>query len=320
MGELGHNLGLAHSGESASYDDQSGMMGYSYSQDEGPVMCFNAAKGAQLGWYDDRLELLDISASSFWSGKIVGISDYSNAAADEIVILRITSATSYDYYVSFNRKSGINSGTLEGADKVVVHRRSPGFGYAESDLLAKLDASNTNNVYEIGADEIKITVEALVTSSNPGYATVKVVVGDATAAPVPAPVAPVAPVPAPTAPVTPVAPVAPVPAPTSAPAPVFIKNIRVKSKVRNNGKVVSRIFFAIRTTEGTKVENAEVKIGFPWDSSDEKIKMCTTKSNGNCSIRLPAYDPSTVPTINVGLSDLVTDVGPYEEDLNKKYD
>merc|ERR1711953_766744 len=140
-------------------------------------------------------------------------------------------------------------------------------------------------------------------------ATVKVVVGDATAAPVPAPVAPV---PAPN--------VAPVPAPTSAPAPVFIKNIRVKSKVRNNGKVVSRIFFAIRTTEGTKVENAEVKIGFPWDSSDEKIKMCTTKSNGNCSIRLPAYDPSTVPTINVGLSDLVTDVGPYEEDLNKKYD
>merc|ERR1712226_400154 len=97
-------------------------------------------------------------------------------------------------------------------------------------------------------------------------------------------------------------------APTS-PAPVFIRNIRVKSKVRNNGKVVSRIYFAIRTTEGTKVENA-----------DEKIKMCTTASTGNCSIRLPAYDPDTVPTINVGLSDLVTDVGPYEEDLNKKYD
>ncbi len=33
------NLGFAHSGEdTAQYADQSGMMGYSYSNDEGPVM------------------------------------------------------------------------------------------------------------------------------------------------------------------------------------------------------------------------------------------------------------------------------------------
>lgn len=38
MHEIGHNLGFAHSGESQTYDDQSGMMGYSYSDDEGPVM------------------------------------------------------------------------------------------------------------------------------------------------------------------------------------------------------------------------------------------------------------------------------------------
>ena len=31
MHEIGHNLGLAHSGETATYDDQSGMMGYSVS-------------------------------------------------------------------------------------------------------------------------------------------------------------------------------------------------------------------------------------------------------------------------------------------------
>lgn len=31
MHEIGHNLGLAHSGEGATYDDQSGMMGYSVS-------------------------------------------------------------------------------------------------------------------------------------------------------------------------------------------------------------------------------------------------------------------------------------------------
>lgn len=36
--ELGHNFGYAHSNEGTqNYGDQSGMMGYSYSQDEGPV-------------------------------------------------------------------------------------------------------------------------------------------------------------------------------------------------------------------------------------------------------------------------------------------
>jgi len=44
MHEIGHNLGLGHAGETAEYDDQSGMMGYSYSQDDGPLMCFNAGK------------------------------------------------------------------------------------------------------------------------------------------------------------------------------------------------------------------------------------------------------------------------------------
>jgi hypothetical protein len=38
MHELGHNFGYAHSNEgTTNYGDQSGMMGYSYSQDEGPV-------------------------------------------------------------------------------------------------------------------------------------------------------------------------------------------------------------------------------------------------------------------------------------------
>jgi hypothetical protein len=35
--ELGHNFGYAHSNEgSATYADQSGLMGYSYGQDDGP--------------------------------------------------------------------------------------------------------------------------------------------------------------------------------------------------------------------------------------------------------------------------------------------
>lgn len=50
MHEVGHNLDLDHSGEDTnSYGDQSGMMGYSYSDDDGPRMCFNAGTSRKVG-------------------------------------------------------------------------------------------------------------------------------------------------------------------------------------------------------------------------------------------------------------------------------
>jgi len=50
MHEIGHNLGYGHSRDNgAAYDDQTGMMGYSYGVDEGPVMCFNSVKSWQTG-------------------------------------------------------------------------------------------------------------------------------------------------------------------------------------------------------------------------------------------------------------------------------
>eukprot|EP00592_Proboscia_alata_P016471 CAMPEP_0194392704 /NCGR_PEP_ID=MMETSP0174-20130528/122887_1 /TAXON_ID=216777 /ORGANISM="Proboscia alata, Strain PI-D3" /LENGTH=390 /DNA_ID=CAMNT_0039188301 /DNA_START=156 /DNA_END=1325 /DNA_ORIENTATION=- len=109
--EVGHNLGLAHSGESSAYDDTSGMMGYSYSVDEGPRMCFNAAKNRQLGWYDSRTVQINI-ASEIWEGKITGIANYKD---DEITDEKVSvwfNLADQDYYVSFNSKVGnMNSGT-----------------------------------------------------------------------------------------------------------------------------------------------------------------------------------------------------------------
>lgn len=82
--ELGHNLNLAHSGEGTNaYGDQSGMMGYSYSTDEGPIMCFNPAKSWQLGWYDGRYATVD-PLSQTWSGKLIGVTDYQSAAPGKL--------------------------------------------------------------------------------------------------------------------------------------------------------------------------------------------------------------------------------------------
>lgn len=70
--EIGHNLNLAHSGENDVYDDKTCMMGFSYSFDDFPKMCYNAPKGRQLGWYPSGQHAV---VDEFFEGKILGISN-----------------------------------------------------------------------------------------------------------------------------------------------------------------------------------------------------------------------------------------------------
>lgn len=105
-------------------------------------MCFNAAKNFQLGWFSDKF--MDMTLSDTFSGDLIGQADYNNGDQEKVGI-RITSSSN-DYYVSFNRQTGINSGTLEGGDQVLVHERTSGNGYATSKLLAKLNAGGNYNI------------------------------------------------------------------------------------------------------------------------------------------------------------------------------
>jgi hypothetical protein len=116
MHEIGHNLGLAHSGEgSEQYADQSGMMGYSYGSDDGPVMCFNGVKNWQLEWFTDRHVL--INAPFNWSGDLYGIADYGSTSISDKMIVRLASSSgTEDIYVSYNKKAGVNVGTPEGGN------------------------------------------------------------------------------------------------------------------------------------------------------------------------------------------------------------
>jgi hypothetical protein len=53
--ETGHNLKLPHSSQgSNAYGDETGFMGFSYSEDDGPRECYNTVKNWLLGWYEDR--------------------------------------------------------------------------------------------------------------------------------------------------------------------------------------------------------------------------------------------------------------------------
>jgi hypothetical protein len=83
MHEVGHNIGLSHSGLETEgnlnaftneYGDKTCQMGSS-TQD---LKCFNGAKSHQLGWYNqvDKIGHEDLDSDASWRGKLVGVHDY----------------------------------------------------------------------------------------------------------------------------------------------------------------------------------------------------------------------------------------------------
>ncbi len=168
MHEIGHNLGLLHSGKRGvnQYADQSGMMGYSYSDVDGPTMCFNAAKSYQLGWYPNQMQSVDPLQlpNGVKEYTLNGVVDYGNS--DGYVTIRIEDdGQNYrgsDYYIGYNRAEDFNAGTLMGENKVQIFekindwgdRNGPGQSY----LLASLGNGES---YSWRIDRTDITVEVL---------------------------------------------------------------------------------------------------------------------------------------------------------------
>jgi hypothetical protein len=109
-------------------------------------MCFNAAKSWQLGWYADKAVTLDKTTNTSYVGVLGGIADYSKS--NNTVLVKLNTGSSTDYYVNYNRKSGFNSGTQEGGNRVTVVRAGgEGAGYApQSELLAKLRKGKTYKI------------------------------------------------------------------------------------------------------------------------------------------------------------------------------
>ena len=142
--EDGHNLGLYHAGEgNDEYGDETGFMGYSYASFE-TKMCYNNAKSWQLGWYGLKHETLDFSQRGGFSGALVGVDDYQNAAAaGKYVVVKIVGGAAGDLFVGFNRRKGINAQTQEGMDLVTIQRQ---VGTGTSSLQAKLSAGGQFNV------------------------------------------------------------------------------------------------------------------------------------------------------------------------------
>lgn len=120
------------------------MMGYSYGSESTPVMCFNAAKNYQLGWYSDKTVVVTPGAAddNCFAGNLYGTAKYGDAAVETVGIKVNNSGSSTDVYMMFNAKTGIQSGTVEGGNQVmVVTAGAEGTGYAESTLVQKISTN-----------------------------------------------------------------------------------------------------------------------------------------------------------------------------------
>lgn len=148
-------------------------MGQSYSDDDAPVMCFNAAKSWQSRWYSSKSIVVDPSADGCFEGNVYGIADYGNAAST-VVLVKIDDASDTDFYLAFNRKAGINSGTQTAGDLVtVVIAAGEGNRWSESDLLAKL-GSGEGWSHIINGKTMHVNVLDINLIANPAYARVRI--------------------------------------------------------------------------------------------------------------------------------------------------
>jgi len=162
MHEIGHNLGLGHAGENGvSYGDKSGYMGYSYAQDDTPLMCFNAFHSWKLGWYITKSVVVPKGGS--FSGNLSGFVDYGNSGAETVLIRleRNNNDSDSDFFVNYNKKTGFNSGTLTGGDQVLVVYGDG--ASSKSTLVAKLNSGDSITLDDFSVRVNSIDADAEIT-------------------------------------------------------------------------------------------------------------------------------------------------------------
>lgn len=178
MHEVGHNIGLAHSSElgQGEYDDQTGFMGYSYKAND-QYMCFNPAKNFQLGWYSNKIMDYNPLKSSPSTQTFVlnGVNDYTKNPNAKISIRLEQANKVQDYYIGYNRVSGMNRDSTEDANKVTILRKDLGKP-DQYGLSTKVAALSPGQVYTIQGfnNERDLTITFYSISDDLRDATIKI--------------------------------------------------------------------------------------------------------------------------------------------------
>lgn len=160
------------------YGDESCMMGVSYELEDGPLQCFNEEKCWQLGWYSEAHMTINITELSGWdsyNANITGAANF-NGRSDQTVIIQINGASAgFDYYIAFNRKTGFNSRTREGGDKVLITNRQAGQEMVDSTLVAQLEDGGDFFIHSKDfKPNVVVHVNSINLTADPAYASLHI--------------------------------------------------------------------------------------------------------------------------------------------------
>ena len=129
-----------------------------------------------LGYFNSRL-----TPGTSWHGRLLGISDYENNPNNDSILLKLESGDPTDWFIGFNRASGINSESQQAQDLVTIHRVNGGDGlsYSQSFLKGVLQAGKTATIpnWRLSGYSLVIRVNEINTKDSPGYADVSVMFG-----------------------------------------------------------------------------------------------------------------------------------------------
>ena len=153
-------------------------------------MCWNGPKSWQSGWYSERHATFTYTQGVAVDYTLIGQADIPNSSSGDVIVKLNQQTSTTDFYVMFNRAKDANSGTVEGGNQVMLWRAGgEGSGYAESELLAKLNAGATYTITDFDGtvgNDLEIVVNSINLSASP-VAVASITVGTGTAQPTKSP-------------------------------------------------------------------------------------------------------------------------------------
>jgi hypothetical protein len=132
MHEVGHNLGVGHSGEGpeGEYEDRSCVMGVSFLERDSPQECFNGWRNWSLDWFVNQQVTVDPVQNGPWVGNLAAFVDYTDIAYGDYAIINVR-----DLYLQYNLAKKHNQQVEEKANQVTVVKA----GYTRGDVSIMLD-------------------------------------------------------------------------------------------------------------------------------------------------------------------------------------
>jgi hypothetical protein len=164
--EVGHNLGLGHSGVGDNeYADQTGFMGYGYRKIGSPIQCFNGYKNYILGWYRKREVVVD-PREGVWGGRLSGFANYDETDNAVLIIMD-------DLYIQFNLAVRANRETQGEPNRVTVTQRRDERRF-DSLRVASLSLQDEPRYRTPGYQDESVVIEVCKENLQEGYVYVSI--------------------------------------------------------------------------------------------------------------------------------------------------